>query len=102
VKKNAREIFQEKLQDNLLRLEHQSIFDKNAVAFLSNTFHHIHFCPWQVGGIDEEGLQTAAIDYWLFGGSDYFVISTGSGYGRTAAARSFSWQNAPTFLGKNK
>ena len=86
------------LSDNrMARLAFQEIFREDIVV--TNTrYRAMHTGPWQVGGIDEEGLQTAAIDYWLFGGSDYFVVSTSSGYGRTAAARSFSWQNAPTFL----
>jgi hypothetical protein len=38
--------------------------------------------------VSDRGFQDAAAEWWMFGWSDYFVISKYSGYGRSAAMRS--------------
>lgn len=38
--------------------------------------------------VSKEAFQNAAMEWWLFGLSDFFVYSKFSGYGRTAAMRS--------------
>eukprot|EP01038_Epipyxis_sp_PR26KG_P013298 gene13298-17817_t len=40
--------------------------------------------------VSNAGFETAAAEWWLFGMADYFVITKPSGYGRTAAMRSFN------------
>lgn len=46
-----------------------------------------HTGPFQSSGISAQGLQTAAIEFWMFGATDYQITSKSSGFGRAAAAR---------------
>ncbi len=41
-------------------------------------------------------VANAALENWVLGECDYFVISLWSGYGRTAAARRGGWSNIIT------
>ncbi|GFR42881.1 hypothetical protein Agub_g3873 [Astrephomene gubernaculifera] len=62
--------------------------DKVIVHLKTNPRHVSH-----TGQVDMHGSRLAAAEHWLFGMSDYQVISYWSGYGRTAALRSLREMN---------
>lgn len=72
--------------DMLVRRSMADIFPKYDVVY-NDVSRPEHTGPFQGSGVTVHGLQTAAIEFWLFGISDFQVTWKLSGFGRAASVR---------------